>query len=166
MANHLSYEDSIKGAYKGLLLLGVVTLAEVGVSLFFGPISPITKVISALILIAMAAYKAYFIVGDFMHMKFEAKGLAMTVLLPLLLLVWALIAFLQEAGSWGARRAQVQEFNKVKPTSVAPPKVEAAAAATTGDTLKATTPATTATAAPATTPPAPATTPPAAPAKH
>lgn len=136
MANHLSYEDSIKGAYKGLLLLGVVTLAEVGVSLFFGPISPVTKVIAGLILIAMAAYKAFFIVGDFMHMKFEAKGLAMTVLLPLFLLVWAVIAFLQEAGSWGARRAQVQQFNKVAPTSVAPPKVDAAA-----DTTKAATPA-------------------------
>ena len=135
MANHLSYEDSIKGAYKGLLLLGVVTLAEVGVSLFFGPISSITKVIAGLILVAMAAYKAYFIVGDFMHMKFEAKGLAMTVLLPLLLLVWAVIAFLQEAGSWGARRVQVQEFDKVAATSVAPPKVEAAGVS--ADTAKA-----------------------------
>jgi cytochrome c oxidase subunit IV len=135
MANHLSYEDSIKGAYKGLVLLGVVTLAEVGVSLFFGPISPITKVIAGLILVAMAIYKAYFIIGDFMHMKFEAKGLAYTVLLPLLLLVWAVIAFLQEAGSWGARRAQVQDFNKVAATSVAPPKVEAAAAP--ADTAKA-----------------------------
>jgi cytochrome c oxidase subunit IV len=162
MANHLSYEDSIKGAYKGLLLLGVVTLAEVGVSLFFGPISSATKVISALILIAMAAYKAYFIVGDFMHMKFEAKGLAYTVLLPLLLLVWALIAFLQEAGSWGARRAQVQQFNKVKPTSVAPPKVEAAAATVTTDsTAKAATPAAT-----GTTPAATATPAVPAPAKH
>jgi hypothetical protein len=62
----------------------------------------------------------------------------MTVLLPLFLLVWAVIAFLQEAGSWGARRAQVQNFNKVAPTSVAPPKVDAAAAA---DTTKAAAPA-------------------------
>ena len=89
----------------------------------------------------MAAYKAYFIVGDFMHMKFEAKGLALTVLLPLLLLVWALIAFLQEAGSWGARRVQVQEFNKIKPTSVAPPKVDAAAVAPADSAAKAAVPA-------------------------
>ena len=135
MANHLSYEDSIKAAYRGLYLLGAITLAEVIVSLFVGPISPIFKVIAGLVLIAMAAYKAYFIVGDFMHMKFETKSLAMTVLLPLLLLVWALIAFLQEAGSWGARRVQIKEFDAVKPTSVAPPKVEAAAAV--ADTSKA-----------------------------
>ena len=139
MANHLSYEDSIKAAYRGLLLLGVITLAEVGVSLFLGPIGMVFKVLAGFILVAMALYKAFFIVGDFMHMKFEAKALAMTVLLPLLLLVWAVIAFLQEAGSWGARREQVKAFDAVKATSVAPPKVEATAAV---DTTKATTKAT------------------------
>ena len=139
MANHLSYEDSIKGAYNGLVKLGAVTLLEVVVSLvttfYLISWSPWFKVLAGLILVAMALYKAYFIIGDFMHMKFEAKGLAMTVLLPLLLLVWAVIAFLQEAGSWGARRVQVQEFNKVAATSVAPPKVEAAAVS--ADTAKA-----------------------------
>jgi cytochrome c oxidase subunit IV len=139
MANHLSYEDSIKGAYSGLVKLGVVTLLEVAVSLgttfVLMGYSPLFKPLAGLILVAMAIYKAYFIIGDFMHMKFEAKGLAYTVLLPLFLLVWAVIAFLQEAGSWGARRAQVQDFNKVAATSVAPPKVEAAAAP--ADTAKA-----------------------------
>jgi cytochrome c oxidase subunit IV len=121
MASHLSYEDSIKAAYRGLALLGVVTLAEVGVSLFLGPIGFVFKVIASLILVAMAAYKAFFIVGDFMHMKFEAKSLALTVLLPFLLLVWALIAFLSEAGYWGERRAQIVDFNARPATAVAPP---------------------------------------------
>ena len=134
MAGHLSYEDSIKAAYRGLALLGVVTLAEVAVSLFLGPISPVLKVIASLILIAMAAYKAYFIVGDFMHMKFEARSLAMTVLLPLLLLVWALIAFLSEADYWHTRRTQIVDFNARPATAVAPPMVKDTAATAKKDT--------------------------------
>lgn len=47
-----------------------------------------------------------------MHMAYEVKGLAMSVLLPCLLLVWAVIAFFQEGGSWGARREQILKKNE------------------------------------------------------
>ncbi|MEY4926965.1 MAG: hypothetical protein RI894_1401, partial [Bacteroidota bacterium] len=112
MAEHLSYEDSIKAAYRGLGLLAVITLVEVGVSLGANAIagnegSFIIKLLAGLALVGLGGYKAWFIVQDFMHMKFEAKALMLTVLMPMLLLVWAIIAFLQEAGSWGARRTQI-----------------------------------------------------------
>jgi len=65
------------------------------------------------IMIAMSLYKAYFIVNEFMHMKYEVKGLAMSVLLPTLLLVWAIIAFLQEGNSWGQRRELIKDKNAI-----------------------------------------------------
>ena len=46
-----------------------------------------------------------------MHMAYEVKGLAMSVLLPTLLLVWAIIAFFQEGDSWGDRRTLIEEKN-------------------------------------------------------
>lgn len=116
--SHLSYEDSKKLVIKGLWLLAVVTLIEVAVSLF-GKGHLIegmedlgwVMAICALIIAALSIYKAYFIVYFFMHMAYEVKGLRWSVLLPTLLLVWAIIAFFQEGNSWKERREQVEEFD-------------------------------------------------------
>lgn len=117
---HLTYEESIKRVYYGLVLLGVVTLVEVFISLLGkGHIIPGAekyKVIlytAGLIIIALSLYKAYFIVYEFMHMRYEVKGLAMSVLLPTLLLIWAIIAFFQEGDSWKDRREQIKEKNEL-----------------------------------------------------
>ncbi|GJM33184.1 MAG: hypothetical protein DHS20C18_21850 [Saprospiraceae bacterium] len=118
---HVSYEESIKKVYKGLVLLGAVTLLEVFISLVGkGHIWPealeyrwILYTVG-LVIIILSLYKAYFIVYEFMHMRYEAKGLAMTVLLPTALLVWAIIAFFQEGDSWKGRRDQIKEKNEMK----------------------------------------------------
>lgn len=123
MADHLSYEDSKKAVVKGLILLAVVTLVEVFFSLagkahipglgflsgdgFIGYIVPV-------VLIVLSLYKAYFIIYDFMHMRFEVKAMAMTILLPMLLLVWGLIAFLQEGNAWKASRTKIIEKNSIE----------------------------------------------------
>ncbi len=122
MADHLSYEDSVKGVYKGLILLAIVTLVEVGFSLFgkghilggeaLGDYTWFIYLIGV-ILIALSLYKAYFIVYEFMHMGYEVKGLAASVLLPLVLLVWALIAFFQEGSAWKNNRETVNERNEM-----------------------------------------------------
>jgi len=117
---HKSYEDSIKDVYKGLVLLGVVTLIEVGISLFGkghlgfkpGPDMQWLLAIVAIGLIVLSIYKAYFIIYEFMHMSSEAKGLRMTVLMPMLLLIWAIIAFFQEGNSWFERRDLIKQKNE------------------------------------------------------
>jgi len=115
---HLSYEESIKRVYYGLGLLAVVTLVEVGVSLLGkGHIIAGAEdwtwliILTGLLIIVLSIYKAYFIVYEFMHMKYEVKGLAMSVLLPTLLLVWAIIAFFQEGSAWNKRRDQIRKKN-------------------------------------------------------
>lgn len=118
---HENHEDAIKAVYKGMVLLAIVTLVEVIFSLFgkghiIAGMENITWVayVVGFIIIALSLYKAYFIVFEFMHMKHEAKGLAMTVLLPTLLLVWAVIAFFQEGSVWGDRRAEVIQKNEIE----------------------------------------------------
>jgi cytochrome c oxidase subunit IV len=116
---HLSYEDSKKLVYKGLVLLAVVTLIEVFFSLLgkghviagLEDISWLGYVIG-FILIALSLYKAYYIIYEFMHMRYEVKGLALSVLLPTVLLIWAIIAFFQEGSSWKNRRDQIKEKDK------------------------------------------------------
>ena len=116
---HLSYEDSKKRVVYGLVLLAIVTLVEVGVSLLGkGHIIAGAEdwtwllILTGLIIIGLSLYKAYFIVYEFMHMKYEMRGLAMSVLLPTLLLVWAIIAFFQEGNAWKNRRQQIKDKNE------------------------------------------------------
>lgn len=108
---HLSYEDSKKRVFFGLGLLAVVTLVEVFFSLVGkGHVIDGVKELTwahytiGFLLIAFSLYKAYFIIYEFMHMKYEVRGLAWSVLLPTTLLVWAVIAFFQEGNSWKHRR--------------------------------------------------------------
>ncbi len=123
MAGH-SYEEGIKKVYAGLILLAVVTLIEVFFSLLgkghiFAGLEDLTWVayVVGFIIIALSVYKAYFIIYEFMHMRYEAKGLAMTVLLPMLLLVWAIIAFFQEGSEWNNSRELVNAKNSAKAES-------------------------------------------------
>ncbi len=131
---HLSYEESKKVVVKGLILLGVVTLVEVGIALFAnGHITESFDIGDTwmrypymMIMIGLSLYKAYFIVYEFMHMRYEARGLAASVLLPTLLLVWAIVAFFNEGASYGERRnvvkekdaAEVESTYKIKKTSM------------------------------------------------
>jgi cytochrome c oxidase subunit IV len=118
----VSYEEGIAVVKRGFWLLGAITVIEVMIALVGnGHIIPgltLPKLVMYPVMIGLSLYKAYWIVYNFMHMAHEVKGLAMSVLLPCLLLVWAVIAFFQEGGSWGARREQIQQKNErvVKPT--------------------------------------------------
>jgi cytochrome c oxidase subunit IV len=121
--SNLSYEDSKKRVRYGLILLAVVTGIEVLISLF-GKGHMISSVHGNIIVLAtcglliavLSLYKAYFIVYEFMHMKYEVKGLAMSVVLPMLLLVWAVIAFFQEGNAWKSRREEIQRRNALPAT--------------------------------------------------
>jgi cytochrome c oxidase subunit IV len=123
----LSYEDQKKFVFKGLMLLGVITIVEVLFALFakghiipsvtFGKDPGIGHGLYMLAMIGASIYKAYFIIFFFMHMASEVRGMMFSVLLPMLLLVWAVIAFFNEGSSWGARREQIKDKNEqVMPT--------------------------------------------------
>ncbi|MEM6395636.1 MAG: cytochrome C oxidase subunit IV family protein [Bacteroidota bacterium] len=132
MADHQTYDQQIKGVYYGLALLAGVTIVEVLFSLFgkghiFGSLGlyeyPVTVYAVGLILIGLSLYKAYFIIYDFMHLRYEVKGMAMSILLPVILLVWAVIAFFQEGTAWKGNRDRVQEFNE-RPANMDQPETE------------------------------------------
>lgn len=112
------YSAAKKIALRTIIILAIVTVVEVLVALtgkgyiiegFHAP-----KLIMNTLMIGMSLYKAYLIVFEFMHMKYEARGLMLSVLLPVLLLTWAIIAFLQEGNSWKGNRTKVMERSKVE----------------------------------------------------
>lgn len=127
--SHLSYEDSIKRVYFGLGLLAAVTVIEVLFSLLAkGHLIKGLEDLSwlgylvAVLLIGFSLYKATFIIFDFMHMKYEVRGMAWSVLLPVSLLIWGIIAFFQEGNSWKNRRLNNGNTEKVKTAEPAAPQ--------------------------------------------
>ena len=119
---NLSYDESIKRVYFGLKLLAIVTLVEVIISLMGkGHIGFARGLVEykwflalvALALIGLSLYKAYFIIYEFMHMKYETPGLRWSVLAPMGLLVWAIIAFFQEGNAWGKARGDVKNQSSI-----------------------------------------------------
>ena len=114
-----SYEKSKKIALQTIILLGVITIVEVLIALagkghIFNGALRMPWYIMNLLMIVLSVYKAYKIVYEFMHMGYEVRGLALSVLLPTLLLVWGVIAFLQEGSAWKGRRDNITERNSIE----------------------------------------------------
>lgn len=116
----MTYEEQKALVFRGLMLLGAITIVEVCIALLAkGHIVPSIKIthgfghyLYMLLMIGFSLYKAYFIVFNFMHMAHEVRGLMLSVLLPTLLLVWAIIAFFQEGSYWGRQRQQIKDKNE------------------------------------------------------
>ena len=117
MGHHLTTEkDDINVAVKGFIVLLIVTFIEVGIALFGnGHIIEgftLPKLFLMIpLMIAFSLYKAYYIVSIFMHLGHETKGMAASVVLPMLLFIWAITAFLWEGSSWNHNKNYVKNKN-------------------------------------------------------
>ena len=121
-----TYEESKGIARKTIIILAIVTVIEVLIALVgkgylfpgFVPYEynmgsiPIGRAIMYLAMISFSIYKAILVVFEFMHMKYEVKGLMRSVLLPTALLIWAIIAFFMEGNYWRNSRADIEMANK------------------------------------------------------
>ena len=81
-----NYETSKKIALRTIILLAIITVFEVGIALagkghLFGGALSMPWYIMNLLMICLSVYKAYKIVFEFMHMGYEVRGLALSVLL-------------------------------------------------------------------------------------
>jgi len=81
----------IKHLWRVALILGIITAVEFVIA-FSMPHGPIKTSIFVLMTIVKAAY----IVGEFMHLKHEVKVLMWSIVLPMVFVVWMLVAFVYE----------------------------------------------------------------------
>ena len=105
---HLTYEESKSVANKIILVLAAITIFEVVFALagkgYIVDGWEFPLILTGGVMILLSLVKAYLIIYEFMHMKYEVPGLVRSVLLPVLLLVWAIIAFTWEGDFWQRRR--------------------------------------------------------------
>jgi len=90
------------------ILLGI-TLVELTLGMFVAPHYHEYKHIFNGVYVILTLAKAFYIVAEFMHLRHEIKNLIMTIVVPLLLFVWFIIAFLADGNSYLKLR---QRYNK------------------------------------------------------
>ena len=106
MAHLLSdeaYKAQKKAIWQATGIMAVVTILEVAVAIYMKDTLP--QAVISLLFIFMSILKAFYIMGEFMHLKYEKRSLVLAILVPFLFLIWGVIAFIWEGGSWAAMRA-------------------------------------------------------------
>lgn len=96
-------EASRKEVIKVTVILSVITLIELALG-FWMYLAPgmggfMISLIKGTIIILMLA-KAFYIVAYFMHLKHELRAMIMTIVVPLLLFIWFIAAFLADGNSY------------------------------------------------------------------
>ncbi len=94
--------------WKTFWVLSALTLVELalGYLLYFqhGKWSYVPVISTKLLIAALTLAKAYYIVSIFMHLGDEIRNMIMTIVVPLLLFVWFIVAFLWDGNSWKTLR--------------------------------------------------------------
>lgn len=89
-------KEKIKKLWMVALILLVITILEFTVA-FTVPHE--MKNLRVWTFILMTIIKAAYIVGEFMHLRHESKVLLWSILIPLVFIVWMLVAFVYEGMS-------------------------------------------------------------------
>lgn len=84
-------KEKIKKLWTVAGILGAVTLLEfiIAFSMHHGPLK-------TSIFVGLTIVKAAYIVGEFMHLRYEAKVLLWSILIPMIFVLWMLVAFVYE----------------------------------------------------------------------
>ena len=86
----------IRKIWMTALILAIITILEFAIA-FSVPLE--MHSLRVAIFVAMTIVKAFYIVAEFMHLKYEFKVLIWSILIPMIFVVWLLIALLYEGES-------------------------------------------------------------------
>src|SRR5689334_7059696 len=115
-----------KRVWKTTLILSVITIIElaIGFLIYFlhkgEPPYFFVLLLKGIVCILTLA-KAYYIVSVFMHLGDEIRNFIMTIVVPLALFIWFIIAFLWDGNSYRTLRNRYDPFKKEQ-TMVRPEK--------------------------------------------
>ncbi|HEV8079490.1 MAG TPA: cytochrome C oxidase subunit IV family protein [Chitinophagaceae bacterium] len=105
-AGHHDDRAQVKRIWKTFWILLVITIIELGIGLSIytihkgdNPNETLVLMFKGLVCILTLA-KAFYIVAVFMHLGDEIRNMIMTIIVPLLLFVWFIIAFLMDGNAW------------------------------------------------------------------
>jgi hypothetical protein len=116
--HHHTDEEFRKRVRKTTILLSVITVIELAIGLTIYMInkgdSPSSFLILAFkgVVCILTLAKAYYIVSVFMHLGDEIRNLIMTIVVPLMLFIWFIAAFLMDGASYRTLRNRYDPYYK------------------------------------------------------
>ncbi len=92
--------------WRTTIILSVITVIELGLGflMYFTDFPHWLDLFIKGVIVILSLAKAFYIVGVFMHLGDEIRNMIMTVVVPLLLFVWFIAAFLWDGSSFRALR--------------------------------------------------------------
>ncbi len=104
------------------ILLGLTIVELVLGYIMIGVESTAIRIVLKGSIVILMLAKAFYIVSYFMHLGSEIRNLVMTIIVPLALLVWGIVAFLYDGNSYKNNRntydAYKRERSEIKSTDV------------------------------------------------
>ncbi len=110
--------EAKKEVWRITLYLTVLTIVELAlgfIMMHWDEESFKRHLVKGIILVLMV-WKAFYIVGYFMHLKHEIRNFVSTIVVPLLLFVWFIIAFLSDGNSYKNLRNKYDLHHKEQST--------------------------------------------------
>ena len=86
----------VRKIWKTAGILGIITALEFVVA-FSLPLE--MQTLRVAIFVGMTIVIAFYTVAEFMHLKYEVKVLIWSILIPMIFVVWLLVALIYEGGS-------------------------------------------------------------------
>jgi len=116
-------KEVVQKIIRTTVILSVITLIELGLGLGMYLMPSLSSALVLFIkgaIVILSLLKAFYIVGVFMHLGEEIKNLIMTIIVPLLLFIWFIAAFLLDGSSWRNLRntngkSRTEQVNQSKP---------------------------------------------------
>lgn len=114
----------VKEIVRVTIILSVLTVVEliIGFWMMDMPLDSGLRLAAKGTIVILMMVKAFYIVAYFMHLKHEIKNLIMTIVVPLALFVWFIIAFLYDGNSFRHLRNTYDPHFKEQSTIQAPKK--------------------------------------------
>ena len=111
-----------KAIWRTFWILLIITCIELVIGMFVAPSFPhTTKVWFNILYIGLTGAKAFYIIAEFMHLKYEIKNLIMSIAVPALLFIWFIGAFLWDGNSFKQLRNTLDPYKKEVHKAVPPP---------------------------------------------
>src|SRR5690349_20123750 len=137
---HPEHAGDTQRIWKTFWVLSILTIIELGIGLLIytmhkgeNPNPTLELAFKGMICILTLA-KAYYIVSVFMHLGDEIRNLIMTIVVPLCLFIWFIIAFIADGNSYKNLRNRYDKHFKESTTPLKEKKREEAKQKETPDT--------------------------------
>jgi cytochrome c oxidase subunit IV len=117
---HMDETDFKKRVRKTTILLSVITIIELAIGLTIYTLhkgehpNPLLVLTFKGIVCILTLAKAFYIVSVFMHLGDEIRNMIMTVVVPLMLFIWFIAAFLWDGNAWRTDRNRYDKFQYEK----------------------------------------------------